>query len=84
MGLQHLKKAKNPRRALLVVSDGGDNNSRYTLRELAALAAESDTQIFSICLWEKPQTPEEAQGPGAPEQAGRGKRRYQLPDHERQ
>jgi Ca-activated chloride channel family protein len=64
MGLQHLKKAKNPRKALVVVSDGGDNNSRYTLRELAALAAESDTQIFSICLFESPQTAEEADGPG--------------------
>ena len=63
LGLQHLKKAKNPRRALIVVSDGGDNNSRYTLRELSALAAESDTQIFAICLWEKPQTTEEISGP---------------------
>lgn len=63
MGLQHLKKSKSPRRALLVVSDGGDNNSRYSLRELASLAAESDTQIFAICLWDKPQTPEEASGP---------------------
>lgn len=63
LGLQHLKKAKNPRRALIVVSDGGDNNSRYTLRELASLAAESDTQIFAICLFDKPQTTEEAGGP---------------------
>jgi Ca-activated chloride channel family protein len=63
MGLQQLKKAKNPRRALLVVSDGGDNNSRYTPRELAELAAESDAQIFAICLWDKPQTVEEATGP---------------------
>jgi Ca-activated chloride channel family protein len=63
MGLQHLKKAKNPRKALIVVSDGGDNNSRYTMRELVSLAAESDTQIFAICLWEKPQTTEEIAGP---------------------
>jgi Ca-activated chloride channel family protein len=63
MGLQHLKKAKNPRKALVVVSDGGDNNSRYTIRELASLAAESDTQIFSICLFERPQSVEEADGP---------------------
>jgi Ca-activated chloride channel family protein len=63
MGLQHLKKAKNPRKALIVVSDGGDNNSRYTLRELASLAAEADTQIFAICLFDKPQTTEEANGP---------------------
>lgn len=63
MGLQRLKQAHNPRKALIVVSDGGDNNSRYTLRELASLAAESDTQIFSICLWDKPQTVEEVDGP---------------------
>jgi Ca-activated chloride channel homolog len=63
MGLQHLKKSKNPRRALIVVSDGGDNNSRYTIQELAKLAQEADTQIFAICLYEKPQTAEEADGP---------------------
>jgi len=63
MGLQQLKKAHNTRKALIVVSDGGDNNSRYTLRELATLAAESDTQIFSICLFEHPQTIEEQDGP---------------------
>jgi len=63
MGLQQLKKAHNPRKALIVVSDGGDNNSRYSLRELASLAAESDTQIFSICLFGHPQTIEEQEGP---------------------
>jgi len=63
MGLQQLKKGHNPRKALIVVSDGGDNNSRYTLRELAAIAAEADVQIFSICLFDKPQTVEEVDGP---------------------
>jgi Ca-activated chloride channel family protein len=63
MGLQQLKNAHNPRKALIVVSDGGDNNSRYTLRELAAIAAEADIQIFSICLFDKPQTVEEVDGP---------------------
>jgi len=63
LGLQHIRKAKNPRKALIVVSDGGDNNSRYTMQELARIAQESDTQIFSICLFEKPQTAEEFDGP---------------------
>ncbi len=63
LGLQHIRKAKNPRKALIVVSDGGDNNSRYTLQELARIAQEFDTQIFSICLFDKPQTIEEASGP---------------------
>ena len=63
MGLQQLKKAHNPRRALIVVSDGGDNNSRYTLRDLSNLAAESDTEIFSVCLYGNPQSDEEVNGP---------------------
>jgi Ca-activated chloride channel family protein len=63
MGLQQMKKAHNPRKALIVVSDGGDNNSRYTLHELTALAAESDTQIFSVCIFQNPKTLEEADGP---------------------
>ncbi len=63
LGLERLKHARNPRRALIVVSDGGDNNSRYTLRELSALAVEADTQIFSICLYQNPHTTEEANGP---------------------
>jgi Ca-activated chloride channel family protein len=63
MGLQWLKKAHNPRKALIIVSDGGDNNSRYTLRDLANLAAEADAQIFTICLYQHPQSEEEVQGP---------------------
>lgn len=63
LGLQKLKHAHNPRKALVVVSDGGDNNSRYSMRELASLAAEADTQIFSICLSYLPATEEEAHGP---------------------
>jgi Ca-activated chloride channel family protein len=63
LGLQHLKRAHNPKRALVIISDGGENNSRYTLRELAAMAQESDTQIFSICLFGDPKTREEQDGP---------------------
>lgn len=63
MGLQELKKAHNPRKALIVVSDGGDNNSRYTLHELETIAVESDTQIFAMGLYDHPQTMEEVQGP---------------------
>ena len=64
LGLQKLKQAHNPRKALIVVSDGGDNNSRYTLRDLTSLAAESDTEIFAICIYGNPQSDEEANGPG--------------------
>jgi Ca-activated chloride channel homolog len=64
LGLAQMRKARNPRKALVVVSDGGDNNSRYTLRELAARAVEADTLIYTICLFQNPQTVEEVQGPG--------------------
>jgi Ca-activated chloride channel homolog len=63
LGLQKLKHAHNPCRALVIVSDGGDNNSRYTLHELADLAVESDAQIFAICLSYNPATEEEVRGP---------------------
>jgi Ca-activated chloride channel family protein len=51
-GLDQMKRARNPRRVLVVVSDGGDNNSRYTEAELTARALESDTQIYSISIHE--------------------------------
>jgi len=63
LGLQQIKKSHNPRKALVVVTDGGDNNSRYTLRELQDIAVESDTQIFGIGLFDHPQSREELDGP---------------------
>jgi Ca-activated chloride channel homolog len=63
LGLSQMRRAHNSRRALIVVSDGGDNNSRYTLRELKKIAMESDAQIFCIGLHENPQTREEMDGP---------------------
>ena len=63
MGLQQVRKSTNGRRALIVVSDGGDNNSRYTLRELEKIAVESDTQIFTMGLHDNPQSREEVEGP---------------------
>ena len=42
-----MKKAKNPRKALLVISDGGDNSSRYTEGEIRNLVKEADVQIYA-------------------------------------
>jgi Ca-activated chloride channel family protein len=63
MGLQRIRKSRNPRRALVVVSDGGDNHSRYTLPELDRLAEESDAQIFATGLYFKASSQEERDGP---------------------
>ena len=48
MGLGRLRSARNGRGALLVVSDGMDNNSRYSKPELLRLVEESDVQIYTI------------------------------------
>jgi Ca-activated chloride channel homolog len=51
-GLQEIKHAKNPRKALLVISDGGDNNSRYTASEIEGLVREADVQIYAMGVFE--------------------------------
>jgi Ca-activated chloride channel homolog len=52
LGLHEMKKARNPRKALLVISDGGDNNSRYTGTEIQDLVREADIQIFAMGVFE--------------------------------
>jgi len=46
--LKELRAGVHPRKALLVISDGMDNHSRYTSKELRELAVESDAQIYTI------------------------------------
>jgi Ca-activated chloride channel homolog len=50
LGIQKMKAAKNPRRALLILSDGADNNSRYTAPEIRSLVREADVRIYSLGL----------------------------------
>jgi len=52
-GVQTMKRAKNSRRALFVLTDGGDNNSRYSDSEVRKLVQESDVRIYSIGLFER-------------------------------
>jgi|SRR5215472_2479866 len=47
-----LRSAQYKRKAILIISDGGDNASRYTLREIKHLVEESDAQIYAIGLFE--------------------------------
>ena len=51
LALQYMKGARNPRRALLVISDGGDNDSRYTERETRQLVRETDAWIYAIGIY---------------------------------
>jgi VWFA-related protein len=68
LALHEMKKAKNPRKALLLISDGGDNSSRYTEPEIKNLVKEADVQIYAIGIYEgygaRGRTPEEMSGPG--------------------
>ena len=68
LGLNEMKKASTPRKALLVMSDGGDNHSRYTERDVKRAVKESDVQIYAVGIFEpmasRARTPEEAEGPG--------------------
>jgi Ca-activated chloride channel family protein len=48
LGIEQLRHAHNPRKALLLITDGEDNHSRYTFQDVKRLAMESDIQLFAI------------------------------------
>ncbi len=50
--LVHLEKGDRDRRALIVVSDGGDNASKHTLAQIRAEAIHSDAIIYAIGLFD--------------------------------
>jgi Ca-activated chloride channel homolog len=50
LGLSLMRKARWPRRALLILSDGMDNHSRYSEKDLMQLALEADVQIYTIVI----------------------------------
>ncbi len=68
LGLAQMKKATTNRKALLIISDGGDNHSRYTERDVERAMKESDVQLYAVGVFEalasRSRTPEENAGPG--------------------
>ncbi|HEY1756086.1 MAG TPA: VWA domain-containing protein [Bryobacteraceae bacterium] len=50
LGLTQMRRGRNPQRALIVVSDGMDNHSRYSKAELLRDALEADVQIYTIIV----------------------------------
>lgn len=68
LAMNQMKKAINPRKAVLVISDGGDNSSRYTENEIKNLVREADVQLYAIGIYEgmggRGRTAEELSGPG--------------------
>jgi len=68
MAMNHMKKARNPRKAIIILSDGGDNSSRYTESEVKNLVREADVQVYAIGIFE----PIAGRGRSAEEMAGPG------------
>lgn len=48
LGLEKARQGKHPKKALLIISDGEENNSRYNGRELREMLKESDVPVYSI------------------------------------
>jgi Ca-activated chloride channel homolog len=64
LGVSKMRQAKYPKKALLIISDGGDNHSRYTEGEIKNLVKEADVMIYSIGIYDHYfQTEEERLGP---------------------
>jgi VWFA-related protein len=91
LAMHEMKRSEKKRKALLIISDGGDNSSRYTEGEVRAMVKESDVLIYAIGVFEpygsRGRSPEESAGPGllndVAEQTG-GRHypadAYELPD----
>lgn len=64
LGVAKLRNAQYSRRALVIISDGGDNSSRYKLKEIKNLVAESDVMVYALGIFDKTpfKTFEEAMG----------------------
>jgi Ca-activated chloride channel family protein len=53
VALQQQKRSRHTRRAIVVISDGGDNHSRYTEDEIKSVLREADVQVYAIGLFDR-------------------------------
>jgi Ca-activated chloride channel family protein len=67
LGMNEMKHAKYSRKVLLIISDGGDNHSRYSEQDIKRVVREADVQIYAVGIYEpyssRGRTPEELAGP---------------------
>jgi Ca-activated chloride channel family protein len=67
LGLSQMRGAHNGKRALLIISDGGDNHSRYNESDVKNYLKEADCQMYAIGIFDpigiRSRTPEELEGP---------------------
>jgi Ca-activated chloride channel family protein len=67
LGLSQMRDAHNGKRALLIISDGGDNHSRYSENDVKKLLKEADCQLYAIGIYDpigiRSRSSEELNGP---------------------
>jgi Ca-activated chloride channel family protein len=67
LALLQMKNARNPRKAIVILSDGGDNHSRLTRGEIKGALLESNIQMYAMGIFDgsglAKHTPEEENGP---------------------
>jgi len=64
LGVSRMRQAKYSKKALLIISDGGDNHSRYTESEIKSVVKEADVMIYAIGIYDQYMaTTEEMLGP---------------------
>jgi VWFA-related protein len=68
LAMHEMKRSQMKRKALLIISDGGDNCSRYSEAEVRGMVRENDVLIYAIGIFEpyasRGRSPEESSGPG--------------------
>src|SRR5271157_1003232 len=52
LGVSKMRQAKYSKKALLIISDGGDNHSRYTEGEIRSMVKEADILIYAIGIYD--------------------------------
>ena len=67
LALVQMKNARHARKAIVILSDGGDNRSRLTRREIKNALLESGVQMYAMGIFDRDDlpkhTPEEENGP---------------------
>ena len=56
LGMSHMSRAANTNKVLVILSDGGDNNRRYTEGEIRSLVQEGDVRLYTISIFDRSPT----------------------------
>jgi Ca-activated chloride channel family protein len=52
LAVARMRKARYQRRVLFLISDGGDNHSRYGMKEIKNLLQEADVEVYAIGIFD--------------------------------